>query len=163
MKKTYLLHEKVTTWSQIEFTSDRPLEEITALLENGYTNDVWNELDADAVFTRIDETDETLTPFENGGESTLELYQEGDKVNALWKNTENKEKYEYLKPQYYQGCDEEGEPYGIYLVEGFINVETIEAEWSEWFENSGGISYNEYLENNYDVSCEQIFAENINA
>jgi hypothetical protein len=79
---------KVTVWQRIQLNEEDgvTLNEIKNTIENEGVNALWDRKDCDISWETILETEEYMSVSENGGCSTVEIYD--DDGNLLWENAE---------------------------------------------------------------------------
>ena len=78
---------KITTWERVSVPEERE-EEVKQKIESGEissASELCDFLEGDAYSEKLFDVDEQMTPEENGGSSTIELYEETGK-NPMWTN-----------------------------------------------------------------------------
>lgn len=83
---------KVSVWKRIELPENASKEEIIKALELGEEgiNDLFDTYD-NLGYDEIDNTEETLTPEDNGGQQTIELYSDEKGDGPIWINKSSEE------------------------------------------------------------------------
>ena len=74
---------KVTTWQRIKIDSEATEEQVLNVLKNGSHFNLWDDEIAYDV-EQLTDTEEELTPEENNGCSTIEVY--NDEGALIWEN-----------------------------------------------------------------------------
>ena len=78
------LDYKCTIWQRITISDDKTFESIKSDIEENLSpDDIYNKYESTHTVTPITailETEELMTPFDNDGEATIELYDEGHKL-----------------------------------------------------------------------------------
>ncbi len=75
---------KVTIWNRIHFQEDADIQKAIAVIENEGIESVYDEALGFQEYSPMYETEENISPQDNEGNSTIEVY-EDDKL--LWENT----------------------------------------------------------------------------
>ena len=78
---------KVTTWQRLHFNDDADLKQVIEKLEQGYhPNELFDEdgLGYEGTCEVLFDTEEFIRPDENDGQSTIEVWEDG---NVLWDNS----------------------------------------------------------------------------
>ncbi|HAH22481.1 MAG TPA: hypothetical protein DCL77_01725 [Prolixibacteraceae bacterium] len=76
---------KVTTWQRISLPDDADRKVVIKVLEQEHISSLWDHFE-DVSFEALAETEHYLTPEENEGKATVELFLEtGD--DPFWVNT----------------------------------------------------------------------------
>ena len=77
---------KVTVWKRVHFNESTNLKKVIQVLEEGF--DVFDEELGFVEQETLYETVEAMTPEENGGCSTIEVYEEDNDFinNLIWSN-----------------------------------------------------------------------------
>jgi hypothetical protein len=76
---------KVEVWQRIFLPDDTSPEEIIELLEVHSPSELWDIGEYDPSFETLIETEEYMTPEENGGQSTIEVY--NNEGQLVWDNS----------------------------------------------------------------------------
>ena len=78
------LDYKYTTWGRIYFKENSDIKKVIEKLEQGYLpSEICDEQEFDE-FVKIDDVEEFITPIENDGQSTIEVYVND---NIIWDNS----------------------------------------------------------------------------
>lgn len=78
---------KVNVWQRIHLNEEgATLNDIKKTIEEGGVGSLWDREDCDIYWETMVETEEYISVSENGGCSTVEVYD--DDGNLLWKNAE---------------------------------------------------------------------------
>ena len=89
---------KVSVWKRIELPESATKEEIIKVLELGEEgiNDLFDNYD-NLGYDEIENTEETLTPEDNGGQETIELYCSDEKGDGpIWTNKPDEPESTYV-------------------------------------------------------------------
>lgn len=86
------LDYKATIWFRIPIQSEENLQKVKQKIEEGFLpSELYNELDIEHELGQCEplyDTEEFITPNENDGQSTIEIYENGDKdVQIIWDNS----------------------------------------------------------------------------
>ena len=76
---------KVTVWQRIKLSESQPLSEVIKRMENDPLGNGLFDQGMDAELITLPDTEEFVSPEENGGFNTIEIYSEDDE--ELWNNT----------------------------------------------------------------------------
>lgn len=78
---------KMSIWQRIDIIDKGNLtkEEVINVLKNKGTSYLWDLPDVQIDLEELTDTEEYLTPEDNGGESTVELYE--DNGTLIWENS----------------------------------------------------------------------------
>ena len=77
---------KVTVWNRIHFTDDTDMSKLRHDMEQGGMEEVTDEARGFVDNETLYDTEERLTPQDNGKASTIEVYQD---EKLIWENGEN--------------------------------------------------------------------------
>jgi hypothetical protein len=82
---------KVTVWKRVHFNEDVDSKKVIQILEEEGLGDVFDEelgfIEQEILF----ETEDDMTPEENGGYATIEVYENNNPVdNLIWSNEKNR-------------------------------------------------------------------------
>jgi hypothetical protein len=76
---------KVEVWQRIFLSDDADFKEIIELLEVHTPSELWNVGKYDPSFETLLDTEEYISPEENGGQSTIEIYNNDGQL--VWDNS----------------------------------------------------------------------------
>ena len=76
---------KVTTWQRVEISNDATEKEVIDTIKNSSHFNLWDNEIATGYEALVD-TEEEMTPEENGGAATIEVY--NDEKACIWSNGE---------------------------------------------------------------------------
>lgn len=77
---------KVTTWIRAKFNEEVDLHEVIKSIENGAAPPAFNN-EYDIEYENLTETEKFITPEENDGQSTIEVYEGEQFQECIWDNS----------------------------------------------------------------------------
>lgn len=74
---------KISMWKRVEFDEDADIKEVITIIQKEGVEEIYNYNLGQRQSETMEETEATLTPEENGGEATVEVFMDD---TLLWNN-----------------------------------------------------------------------------